>query len=214
MSHRGGARRSCSRRSAHGQLRAPSARNDDPLCGRTRQRGDAVRGRRGGLRWRGAASVRAARARGSPSRRACKGSCATAASQPSHPLALRPETRLTSRPSSSDVDPPPRPPNRGSCSRSTDLPARRIMPQGRASRCGRRSPPDCSQRGQRPARNTVLFGIGRCSSALAARWEGFGIAPGSAHPNCFTYAQHAEIALYHGLGNLPEPDWLTHKFTG
>jgi transposase len=26
-----------------------------------------------------------------------------------------------------------------------------------------------------------------------------------------TYA-HAEIALYHGLGNLPEPDWLTHRF--
>jgi transposase len=30
----------------------------------------------------------------------------------------------------------------------------------------------------------------------------------------FRTYEHAEIALYHGLGNLPEPDWLTHKFTG
>jgi hypothetical protein len=29
----------------------------------------------------------------------------------------------------------------------------------------------------------------------------------------FQTYEHAEIALYHGLGNLPEPDWLTHKFT-
>jgi transposase len=29
----------------------------------------------------------------------------------------------------------------------------------------------------------------------------------------FRTYEHAEIALYHDLGNLPEPDWLTHKFT-
>ena len=28
----------------------------------------------------------------------------------------------------------------------------------------------------------------------------------------FRSYEHAEIALYHGLGDLPEPDWLTHKF--
>jgi transposase len=28
----------------------------------------------------------------------------------------------------------------------------------------------------------------------------------------FRSYQHAEIALYHALGDLPEPDWLTHKF--
>jgi transposase len=30
----------------------------------------------------------------------------------------------------------------------------------------------------------------------------------------FRTYEHAEIALYHSLGNLPEPEWLTHKFTG
>ena len=29
----------------------------------------------------------------------------------------------------------------------------------------------------------------------------------------FRSYDHAEIALYHRLGNLPEPDWLTHRFT-
>jgi transposase len=29
----------------------------------------------------------------------------------------------------------------------------------------------------------------------------------------FRSYDHAEIALYHRLGNLPEPAWLTHKFT-
>ena len=28
----------------------------------------------------------------------------------------------------------------------------------------------------------------------------------------FRTYEHAEIALYHGLGDLPEPDWLTHRF--
>ena len=28
----------------------------------------------------------------------------------------------------------------------------------------------------------------------------------------FRTYEHAEIALYHGLGELPEPPWLTHKF--
>ena len=28
----------------------------------------------------------------------------------------------------------------------------------------------------------------------------------------FRTYEHAEIALYHALGNLPEPEWLTHKF--
>jgi hypothetical protein len=28
----------------------------------------------------------------------------------------------------------------------------------------------------------------------------------------FRRYDHAETALYHRLGNLPEPDWLTHKF--
>ena len=28
----------------------------------------------------------------------------------------------------------------------------------------------------------------------------------------FTTYEHAEIALYHALGNLPEPPWLTHRF--
>jgi transposase len=28
----------------------------------------------------------------------------------------------------------------------------------------------------------------------------------------FRTYEHAEIALYHALGNLPEPDWLTHRF--
>jgi transposase len=28
----------------------------------------------------------------------------------------------------------------------------------------------------------------------------------------FRTYEHAEIALYHALGGLPEPDWLTHKF--
>jgi transposase len=28
----------------------------------------------------------------------------------------------------------------------------------------------------------------------------------------FRSYKHAEIALYHALGNLPEPDWLTHRF--
>jgi len=28
----------------------------------------------------------------------------------------------------------------------------------------------------------------------------------------FRTCEHAEIALYHALGNLPEPPWLTHKF--
>lgn len=28
----------------------------------------------------------------------------------------------------------------------------------------------------------------------------------------FRSYDHAEIALYHRLGNLPEPDWLTHRF--
>jgi transposase len=30
----------------------------------------------------------------------------------------------------------------------------------------------------------------------------------------FRTYEHAEIALYHSLGNLPEPEWLTHRFTG
>jgi transposase len=29
----------------------------------------------------------------------------------------------------------------------------------------------------------------------------------------FRSYDHAETALYHRLGNLPEPDWLTHRFT-
>ncbi len=29
----------------------------------------------------------------------------------------------------------------------------------------------------------------------------------------FRTYDHAEIALYHSLGNLPEPDWLTHRFS-
>jgi transposase len=29
----------------------------------------------------------------------------------------------------------------------------------------------------------------------------------------FRSHDHAEVALYHRLGKLPEPDWLTHKFT-
>ena len=28
----------------------------------------------------------------------------------------------------------------------------------------------------------------------------------------FRTYEHAEIALYHALGNLPEPPWLTHRF--
>ena len=28
----------------------------------------------------------------------------------------------------------------------------------------------------------------------------------------FRTYEHAEIALYHGLGNLPTPEWLTHRF--
>jgi transposase len=28
----------------------------------------------------------------------------------------------------------------------------------------------------------------------------------------FRTYEHTEIALYHALGNLPEPDWLTHRF--
>jgi len=28
----------------------------------------------------------------------------------------------------------------------------------------------------------------------------------------FRSYDHAEIALYHALGELPEPDWLAHKF--
>ena len=28
----------------------------------------------------------------------------------------------------------------------------------------------------------------------------------------FRTYEHAEIALYHALGDLPEPDWLAHKF--
>jgi len=28
----------------------------------------------------------------------------------------------------------------------------------------------------------------------------------------FRSYEHAEIALYHALGELPEPDWLTHRF--
>ncbi len=28
----------------------------------------------------------------------------------------------------------------------------------------------------------------------------------------FRTYEHAEIALYHALGNRPEPDWLTHRF--
>ena len=28
----------------------------------------------------------------------------------------------------------------------------------------------------------------------------------------FRSYEHAEIALYHALGNLPEPEWLTHRF--
>jgi transposase len=28
----------------------------------------------------------------------------------------------------------------------------------------------------------------------------------------FRTYEHAEIALYHALGNLPEPDWITHRF--
>ena len=28
----------------------------------------------------------------------------------------------------------------------------------------------------------------------------------------FRTYEHAEIAMYHALGNLPEPDWLAHKF--
>ncbi len=28
----------------------------------------------------------------------------------------------------------------------------------------------------------------------------------------FRTYEHAEIALYHALGDLPEPDWLTHRF--
>jgi len=28
----------------------------------------------------------------------------------------------------------------------------------------------------------------------------------------FRTYEHAEIALYHGLGDLPEPDWLAHRF--
>ncbi len=30
----------------------------------------------------------------------------------------------------------------------------------------------------------------------------------------FRSYEHGEIALYHRLGNLPEPDWLTHRFSG
>ncbi len=33
-----------------------------------------------------------------------------------------------------------------------------------------------------------------------------------AGPYGFRTYEHAEIALYHALGNLPEPDWLTHRF--
>jgi transposase len=28
----------------------------------------------------------------------------------------------------------------------------------------------------------------------------------------FRTYEHAEIALYHALGDLPEPDWLAHRF--
>ncbi|MGE5784380.1 MAG: transposase, partial [Myxococcales bacterium] len=28
----------------------------------------------------------------------------------------------------------------------------------------------------------------------------------------FRSFDHAQTALYHRLGKLPEPDWLTHKF--
>jgi hypothetical protein len=28
----------------------------------------------------------------------------------------------------------------------------------------------------------------------------------------FRTYEHAEIALYHALGDLPEPGWLTHRF--
>ena len=28
----------------------------------------------------------------------------------------------------------------------------------------------------------------------------------------FRSYEHAEIALYHALGELPEPDWLAHRF--
>ncbi|MGD0679862.1 MAG: ISL3 family transposase [Polyangiaceae bacterium] len=31
-------------------------------------------------------------------------------------------------------------------------------------------------------------------------------------PYGFRTYEHAEIALYHALGDLPEPDWLTHRF--
>ena len=30
----------------------------------------------------------------------------------------------------------------------------------------------------------------------------------------FRSYEHGEIALFHRLGNLPEPDWLTHRFSG
>jgi hypothetical protein len=29
----------------------------------------------------------------------------------------------------------------------------------------------------------------------------------------FRTYEHAEIALYHGFGKLPEPRWLSHRFT-
>jgi hypothetical protein len=52
----------------------------------------------------------------------------------SHDALSRTDTRIPSRPSWSDVDPAPRAHLSGSYSRSTDLSARPIMPQGRALR--------------------------------------------------------------------------------
>lgn len=56
----------------------------------------------------------------SPTCEAPPASCVTAASLPSHPLELHPETHPTSRPSSSDADNQPRPLRSRSCSRNTE----------------------------------------------------------------------------------------------
>jgi hypothetical protein len=70
--------------------------------------------------------------RSSPSRRAWPGSCATEASLPGRPLALRRKTRRTSRPSSSGVDNQPRPPRSASCrgALNTETPAANVPQRG------------------------------------------------------------------------------------
>ena len=84
------------------------------------------------------------------------------------------------------------------------------------SGCGKKCKPFAKLAGTlREHRDLLLNWFSAREAFAAGAVEGFNLKARVTTRMAYGFRSydHAEIALYHRLGNLPEPDWLTHRFT-